>query len=144
VTKFTFVSYPQGEVWVSGLGWFIDQIRGLLETSQGGTRIYHESQHEAVKEALVKFQQKRDTKAVSSVIPSYISGQVCFVMTTSPFIQINLVHSSSSVSFTSMMHLLHRVYSTNSWRSPLPGGICQQLHSLPLLTILKTHSSVIG
>ena len=76
MTKFTLVSHPQGEVWVSGLECFIDQIRDSLETWQGGTRIYGESQLEAIKKALVNFQRKKDTKAVSSVITSYSSGQV--------------------------------------------------------------------
>jgi len=40
VTKFTLVSYPQGEVW-------------------GGVRFYNESQHEAIKEAFTNFQQKK-------------------------------------------------------------------------------------
>ncbi|KAF8488657.1 FAD-binding domain-containing protein [Russula emetica] len=56
VTKFTLVSHPQGDVW-------------------GGTRLYNESQIEAIKEALVKFQQKKDIKAEISVIPDYYTGQ---------------------------------------------------------------------
>ncbi|KAF8489288.1 FAD-binding domain-containing protein [Russula emetica] len=56
VTKFTLVSHPQGEVW-------------------GGTRSYNESQLGAIKNALVNFQQKKDTKAVASVVPNFYSGQ---------------------------------------------------------------------
>ena len=58
----------------------MDQFRDLLEAWQGGIRYYNESQREAVKDALVKFQQKKDTKAATSVITGY-SGQVRTVMT---------------------------------------------------------------
>lgn len=74
VTKFTLVSHPQGEVW-------------------GGVRLYNESQRDAIKDALVNFQQKKDVKAANSVFTSYASGQVCFIMTTSPLIQFNSFES---------------------------------------------------
>ena len=44
---------------------------------QGGFRIYGESQLDAIKEALVKFQQKSDTKAAALITMTYASGQVC-------------------------------------------------------------------
>jgi hypothetical protein len=44
---------------------------------QGGSRLYAESQLDAVKEALFKFQQKSDTKAAVMISPAYASGQVC-------------------------------------------------------------------
>jgi hypothetical protein len=46
-----------------------------LEILQGGIRLYAESQLDAIKEALLKFQQKSDTKA--AVMITYTSGQVC-------------------------------------------------------------------
>ena len=48
-----------------------------LEVLQGGIRLYAESQLDAIKSALVKFQQKSDAKAAVMVSMTYISGQVC-------------------------------------------------------------------
>ena len=48
-----------------------------LEILQGGSRLYAESQLDAIKEALVKFQQKSDTKAAVINSPTYVPGQVC-------------------------------------------------------------------
>jgi hypothetical protein len=48
-----------------------------LEILQGGSCLYAESQLDAIKEALFKFQQKSDTKAAVMVSMTYISGQVC-------------------------------------------------------------------
>jgi hypothetical protein len=48
-----------------------------IEMFQGGNRLYAESQLDAIKEALLKFQQKSDTKAEVMVSMAYISGQVC-------------------------------------------------------------------
>jgi len=56
VTKFILKSHPQSDVW-------------------GGSRLYAESQLDAVKEALFKFQQKSDTKAAVMISPAYASGQ---------------------------------------------------------------------
>jgi hypothetical protein len=47
-----------------------------LEILQGGIRLYAESQLDAIKDALVTFQQKSDTKAALLVTMSYTSGQV--------------------------------------------------------------------
>jgi hypothetical protein len=60
-----------------------DQIGDLVEILQGGFRLYAEDQLDAIKEALVEFQQKNDTKAAIDVVLSYSSGQVCSVMTAS-------------------------------------------------------------
>jgi len=48
-----------------------------LEVLQGGIRLYAESQLDAIKSALVKFQQKSDTKAAVVISMTYTSGQVC-------------------------------------------------------------------
>jgi hypothetical protein len=48
-----------------------------LEILQGGIRLYAESQLDAVKEALFRFQQKSDTKAAIMLPLTYTSGQVC-------------------------------------------------------------------
>ena len=48
-----------------------------LEFLQGGSHLYAESQLGAIKEALVKFQQKSDTKAAVMIPMTYTSGQVC-------------------------------------------------------------------
>jgi hypothetical protein len=54
-----------------------------LEFWQGGFLFYTENQLGAIKEALMKFQQKNDTKAAIIVSLAHTSGQVCFVMTAS-------------------------------------------------------------
>ncbi|KAF8486330.1 FAD-binding domain-containing protein [Russula ochroleuca] len=61
VTKFTFKTYPQGNVW-------------------GGARLYAASQQDAIKAALLKFQQQNDTKAEASVSMSYTSGKFLFTI----------------------------------------------------------------
>jgi hypothetical protein len=63
------------------------QIGDLVEILQGGFRLYAEDQLDAIKEALVEFQQKNDTKAAIDVVLSYSSGQVCSVMTASLWIK---------------------------------------------------------
>ncbi|KAN0115766.1 hypothetical protein V8E52_006578 [Russula decolorans] len=55
VTKFILKFHPQSDVW-------------------GGTRLYAESQLDAIKDALVKFQQKSDTKAPIIIPMIYTSG----------------------------------------------------------------------
>jgi hypothetical protein len=55
----------------------------LLETWKGGARLYAASQQDAIKAALLKFQQQNDTKAEASVSMSYTSGKVCTAMTAS-------------------------------------------------------------
>lgn len=52
-------------------------VDGLIEIFQGGIRLYAESQLDAIKEGLVNFQQKSDTKASVMVPLDYTSGQVC-------------------------------------------------------------------
>ena len=56
-------------------------IRELIEIWKGGVIFYSEDQLDAIKEALVKFQQESDTKAALLLFMTYSSGQVCFVMT---------------------------------------------------------------
>lgn len=58
-----------------------DLIGNLLEIWKGGYFSYAENQLDAIKEALVKFQQKNDTKAEVIVIFTFSSGQVSFVLT---------------------------------------------------------------
>ncbi|KAI9437987.1 FAD-binding domain-containing protein [Lactarius indigo] len=57
VTKFTYKTIPQGQVW-------------------GGVRNYTVDQLSLVKKALVKFQQKNDTRAALNVATSYTPGGV--------------------------------------------------------------------
>ncbi|KAI9449854.1 FAD-binding domain-containing protein [Lactarius psammicola] len=57
VTKFTYKTIPQGQIW-------------------GGTRNYAVDQLNLVKEAVVKFQQKNDTKAALNVAMIYTPGGV--------------------------------------------------------------------
>ncbi|KAH9054948.1 FAD-binding domain-containing protein [Lactarius vividus] len=70
VTKFTYKTVPQGQVW-------------------GGTRNYTVDQLDLVKEALVKFQQKDDAKAALNVVAIYtpagvISAAVVFYNAPTP------------------------------------------------------------
>jgi hypothetical protein len=54
-----------------------DHIRNLFETWQGGILTYAENQLDEIKETLVKFQQKNDTKAACTISLIYSSDQVC-------------------------------------------------------------------
>ena len=56
-------------------------IGELITIWKGGVLHYADEQLNAVKEALVKFQQKNDTKAAINVLLSYSSTQVCSFMT---------------------------------------------------------------
>jgi hypothetical protein len=62
---------------------FTDQFGNLLETWQAGLAYYAENQLDAIKDALVNFQQKNDTKASLIVSTVYSLDQVCSVMTAS-------------------------------------------------------------
>ncbi|KAI9449094.1 FAD dependent oxidoreductase [Lactarius psammicola] len=57
VTKFVVKSYPQSKVW-------------------GGLLFYPPNQLDAVKDALVRYQQKQDVKAEAAVVLNYASGQL--------------------------------------------------------------------
>jgi len=130
VTKFTLKSYPQSDIWVSCRLRFTDYIGYLTEVWQGGFLSYSEGQLDAIKMALLNFQEKSDTKAAVLVFMSYSSGPVSSVMTISQLIEINKINSSWSPSDFFMMRLILPEYSTHSWRSPLSLAMCQQLHSL--------------
>ena len=60
-----------------------DNLGDSLGIWQGGFFSYSENQLEAIKEALVKFQQNDDTKAQVGVVFSFSSGQVSPVLATS-------------------------------------------------------------
>ena len=91
-------------------------IGDLLETRQGGALVYAEDKLNAIKEALVKFQQKNDSKASPAVAVTYSSGQVCAVIRTSPLIPSDRIYSYRLLSLYSMTHRPLRGYSTISWR----------------------------
>jgi hypothetical protein len=74
VTKFILKSYPQGGIWVSEA--HIDGQLVFTTISQGGYLFYPSSQLEAVKAAVIKFQDNKDTKATAFVSLSYSSGTV--------------------------------------------------------------------
>ncbi|KAF8492574.1 FAD-binding domain-containing protein [Russula emetica] len=80
VTKFTLKSHPQTTVWVGVQERFTDHIGDLFETWQGGILTYAENQLDEIKEALVEFQQKNDTKAACVVSLIYSSGQLSVVI----------------------------------------------------------------
>jgi hypothetical protein len=105
----------------------------FIEIWQGGILYYADDQLDAIKEALVKFQQKNDTKAEVMVILSYSSSsgssQVCFVMMASLLVQTDFVNSFCLLSFIFMTLPLLREYLMISWLFPLPRGMSQQRHS---------------
>ena len=75
MTKFILKSYPQSDVWVSCRLWFTNY--STLNTYwQGGFLFYSEDQLDAIKMALLNFQEKNDTKAAVLVFMSYSSGPV--------------------------------------------------------------------
>ena len=55
----------------------MDDCHESLEILQGGLRLYTESQLDAIKDALFKFQQKNDTKATVMITVTSTSGQEC-------------------------------------------------------------------
>ena len=61
----------------------------LLEVWQGGFLFYSEDQLDAIKMALLNFQEKNDTKAAVLVYMAYSSGPVSSIMTISQSIEIN-------------------------------------------------------
>jgi hypothetical protein len=85
---------------------------------------------DVIKEALVDFQQKNDTKAEVIALLSYSSSQVCSVMTAALLIQVDIINSFRLLSFIFMMRPLIREYLMIFWTSPLLGGMSQQDHSL--------------
>ena len=51
----------------------------ILTQIQGGFFFYAEDQLDAIKEALLNFQQKSDTKTALEISLTYYSGQVCAI-----------------------------------------------------------------
>ena len=84
-----------------------------LEILQGGIRLYAESQLDAIKEALVTFQQKSDTKAAVMNTMTYTSNQVCQRLAEANllFVQTEIINSSRLLSFIFMMRPRLRKYS---------------------------------
>ena len=78
---------------------------------------------DAIKDALVDFQQKNDTKAEVIELLSYSSSQVCSVMTAVLLIQADIINSFRLLSFIFMTRPFIRGYLMISWTSPLPGGM---------------------
>lgn len=106
-----------------------NHIGDPLEIWKGGILSYAESQLDAIKEALVNFQQKNDTtKASIGVILTFSSGQVCSVV-TSLLIQSDVIVSFLLPSPFFTMGLLLWAYLMISWPSRLLGGMSQQHHS---------------
>jgi len=58
----------------------------LIEIWQGGILFYSGNQRDAIKKALVNFQQKRDTKAALILSVAYSSGEVCTIVMTALFL----------------------------------------------------------
>ena len=90
MTRFTFQSHPQGDIWVSRQERFTNKIVNLLGIRQAGFVYYAGIQLGAIKEALVNFQQKNDAKAAVIVSPTYSLDQVCSVMMASMLIPTDI------------------------------------------------------
>jgi hypothetical protein len=101
----------------------------LTRIWKGGFLTYAENQLDAIKEMLVNFQQRTDTKAEVIVLLPYSSGQVSTVTTTSLLNQTKIINSFRLPSFIFMMRPLLRGYLMISWTSLLPGGMSQRDHS---------------
>ena len=65
----------------------------FIEIWQGGVLYYADDQLDAIREALVKFQQKNDTKAEVMVTLPYSSSQVCFVLMALLSVPADIVNS---------------------------------------------------
>ena len=107
-----------------------DHIGDLLESWQGGLVTYAENQVNAIKEALIKYEQTSDTKAACVPSLSYSSGQVCPVTDTLLPVRPDDINSFRLSSYIFTMGLLLRKYSTISWRYLLPEEMCPRDHSL--------------
>ena len=97
--------------------------------------MYAERQLSAMKNALVKFQQKDDPKAAFVLVLTYSLSQVGTVIMESLLIQSKINGSSPLVLNFFMTRPLHRMYSTISWTSPLSKVISLQDHSLTLYKV---------
>jgi hypothetical protein len=73
VTKFTYKTIPQGQVWVSSSAssYSILSPGSCLIAGLGRTRNYTADQPDAAKSATIKFQQKKDTKAALNLVTFY-------------------------------------------------------------------------
>jgi hypothetical protein len=73
VTRFTYKTIPQGHVRVSSSAfpYSILSPGSLSILEQDGTRSYTADQLDAVKSAIIKFQQKKDTKAALNLVTVY-------------------------------------------------------------------------
>ena len=102
----------------------------LIEIWQGGVLYYADDQLDAIREALVKFQQKNDTKAEVMVTLPYTSGQVCFVLIALLLVPTDIVNSFMLLSFIFMMLplLSGRRHLMISWPFPQPREMSQQRH----------------
>ncbi|KAF8486355.1 FAD dependent oxidoreductase [Russula ochroleuca] len=115
VTKFIFQSHPQGGIW-------------------GGFRLHAENQLDAIKDALVKFQQKNDTKAAIDVVLSYSSGQLSIAVlffydepTSSgvfdDFLAIPAIEANvSTTTFSDFIQLLGPLVAANGLRVLFEGA----------------------
>ena len=103
----------------------------FIEIWQGGVLYYADDQLDAIREALVKFQQKNDTKAEVMVTLPYSSSQVCFVLMALLSVPADIVNSFRLLLFIFMtLPLLSgRRYLMISWPFPLPKGKSQQRRS---------------
>jgi hypothetical protein len=107
----------------------------LPEVWQGGFLFYSEDQLDAIKMALLNFQEKNDTKAALLISMAYSSGPVSSVVTISQLIEIDEISSSWSPPHFIMTRLVLPEYLTNSWRSPLSLVMYQQGHSLTIFKV---------
>ena len=101
MTRFTFQSHPQGDIWVSRQERFTNQIVNLLGIRQAGFVYYAGIQLGAIKEALVNFQQNNDTKASVMVLMTYSLDPVCSVM-----MALLLIRTDITVTVFDQHHLL--------------------------------------
>jgi hypothetical protein len=86
VTKFSYKTIPQGQVWVSNSAFpgTIISSCSISTSGKGGTRNHTADQLDAVKDAIIKFQEKKDTKAVLALViihtPKGVGCHDVFVM----------------------------------------------------------------
>ena len=92
-----------------------------------------------IKNALLNFQQKDDSKAALVLVLSYSLGQVGIIMMTSLLIQSNIIGSYHVVPNFFMTRPLLRMYLTISWPSPLQNRMSQQDHSPTSFKVLVLH-----
>ena len=119
-----------------------NHIGYLPQVRQGGVLFYSEDQLDAIKVALLEFQENKDTKAAILVFMAYSKGPVSSLMTISQLSKTDVINSLWSPSHFIMMRQILPECLTKSWQSPLSMAVYLQGHSMTLLKVWVVWSTL--